>query len=289
MERTRDGKFILITGATSGIGKVTAMRLAEQGASVVIVGRDTHKTQTTAQEIQRQAPTSAVRFLLADLSSQAQVRALALEVQRTYPRLDALINNAGALFPRRELTVDGLEMTLAVNYLAPFLLTHLLLDLLTASAPARIITVASATHAGKRVPFDDLNHEQRYHPLSVYGESKLMTIMFTYELARRLEGTGVTANALHPGAVATNFGKSAGGLWSVLFSMFAPFSISPEEGAQTSIYLASSPEVANVSGQYFVKSKPIRSSAASYDLAAQHRLWMVSERLTRLVAPDVVR
>ena len=283
-----EGAYMLVTGATSGMGKLTALRLAQQGASVVIAGRNPDKTQAAAQDIQRQAPGSNVQFLVADLTSLAQVRALAQAYQRAYPRLDALINNAGGMFARRQLSVDGLEMTFALNYFAPFLLTHLLLDTLKASAPARIITVASATHVGKRVPFDDLTHEQGYKPLDVYAESKLMAIMFTYALARRLEGTGVTANTLHPGVVATNFGKSEGGMWNAMFTALAPFSLSPEKGAQTAIYLASSPEVATVSGQYFIKSRPARSSGASYDVAGQQRLWAISERLTGLTSPDTI-
>lgn len=288
MASALDGKSMLVTGATSGMGKITALRLAQQGASVVVVGRDQRKTQETAQEILRLAPKSDVQFLVADLTSLAQVRALAQAYQRAHPRLDALINNAGGMYAKRQLSVDGLEMTFALNYFAPFLLTHLLLDTLKASAPARIITVASATHVGKRVPFDDLTHEHGYKPLDVYAESKLMAIMFTYELARRLEGTGVTANTLHPGVVATNFGKSEGKMWRAMFTALAPFSLSPEKGAQTALYLASSPEVATVSGQYFIKSKSARSSDASYDIPAQQRLWTISERLTGLATSDMV-
>jgi NAD(P)-dependent dehydrogenase (short-subunit alcohol dehydrogenase family) len=289
MERTLEGKRMLVTGATSGMGKVTALRLAQYGASVVIVGRNAEKTEATVQEIRRQAPQSDVQFLVADLSSLAQVRALAQAYQSAYPRLDVLINNAGGMFARRQLSVDGLEMTFALNVFAPFLLTHLLLDTLKASAPARIITVASATHAGKHVPFDDLTHEKGYKPLQVYAESKLMAIMFTYALARRLEGTGVSANALHPGVVATHFGKDAhGSIWPLMVTLMAPFSLSPEKGAQTAIYLASSPDVATVSGKYFVKSQPARSSDAAYDVPAQQRLWAICERLTGLAASDAV-
>jgi NAD(P)-dependent dehydrogenase (short-subunit alcohol dehydrogenase family) len=288
MERTLEGKRMLVTGATSGMGKVTALRLAQQGASVVLVGRNPDKTEATAQEIRRQAPQGEVQCLVADLTSLAQVRALAQAYQSAYPRLDVLINNAGGMFARRQLSADGLEMTFALNVFAPFLLTQLLLDTLKASAPARIITVASATHMGKQVPFDDLTHEKGYKPLNVYAESKLMAIMLTYELARRLEGTRVTANTLHPGVVATNFGKGEGGKWNAMFTALAPFSLSPEKGAQTAIYLASSPDVATVSGKYFVKSRPARSSDASYDVSAQQRLWAISAQLTGLAAPDSV-
>jgi NAD(P)-dependent dehydrogenase (short-subunit alcohol dehydrogenase family) len=289
VERTLDGKTMLVTGATSGMGKATALRLAELGATVVVVGRSQEKTQATVRDIQRRAPKGEVRSIVADLSSLAQVRTLAQAYRDTYPRLDVLIHNAGAMFGKRQLSVDGVEMTFALNSFAPFLLTNLLLDTLKASMPSRIVTVASATHAGKQIPFDDLTHQQGYKPLQVYAESKLMAIMFTYVLARRLEGTGVTANALHPGVVATRFGKDArGSIWPVMVTLTAPFSLSPEKGARTAIYLASSPDVANVSGQYFVKSKPARSSDASYDVAAQERLWAVSEHLTGL-APDTAR
>ena len=287
MERPLDGKHILVTGATSGMGKVTALRLAQQGASVVISGRNLEKTEATAQAIKAQAEGSDVGVLVADLTSMAQTRALAQAYQDAYPRLDVLVNNAGGMFGSRQVSADGLEMTLALNYFSPFLLTHLLLDTLkasgSASAPARVITVSSQTHAGKAVPFDDLTHEKGYKPLDVYGESKLMAMMFAYALARRLEGQGVTSNTLHPGVVATNFGKEAGGMWRMMFTAMAPMSLSPEKGAQTAIYLASSPEVATATGEYFVKSKPARSSDASYDVAAQDRLWAIGEQLTGLV------
>ena len=285
MDSTLAGQYILVTGATSGMGKVTAQRLAERGATVVIVGRNAAKTQATVQEIQQRVPKGEMRSLVADLTALAQVRALAQAYRDTYPRLDVLVNNAGGMFGARQLSSDGLEMTFALNYFAPFLLTNLLLDTLTTSAPSRIITVASAQHVGKQVPFDDLTHEQGYKPLEVYAESKLMTILFTYALARRLEGTQVTANTLHPGVVATHFGKDAGGIWPAMFTLLAPFELSPEKGAQTALYLASSPEVATVSGQYFVKSQPVRSSEATYDVSAQERLWTLSEQVTGLAIP----
>ena len=284
MDGTLTGKYALVTGATSGMGRVTARRLAEQGATVVVAGRNSEKTQGAAQEIQRQVPNSDVRSLVSDLTSLAQVRALALAYRDTYPRLDVLIHNAGGMFGKRQLSEDGLEMTFALNYFAPFLLTHLLLDNLKASAPSRIVTIASAQHSGKQVPFEDMTHEKGYEPLQVYAESKLMAIMFTYALARRLQGTEVTANTLHPGVVATNFGKEAGGIWPAMFTVLAPFEVSPEKGAQTALYLATSPEVANVSGKYFVKSKPASSSKESHDVAAQERLWTLSEVATGLTA-----
>ncbi len=277
-----DGKNVLVTGATNGIGYITARTLAQRGATVGIVGRDTSRVERAAQEIKAQAPNGEVHSFLADLSSQAQVRRLAAEIQAKFPRLDVLVNNAGAVFARRQVSVDGIEMTLALNHLAPFLLTNLLLDCLKASEQARVVTVASMAHAGMRIPFDDLNHERgRYRPFIVYGQTKLMNIMFTYELARRLAGTTVTANALHPGFVASNFGKSNGGWWNTIFALAKPFAISSERGAQTSIYLASSPEVASVTGTYFANRKAVKSSPASYDREAQQRLWVASEQLVR--------
>lgn len=267
------------------MGKVTARRLAERGATVVLVGRNPEKTQLTVQEIQRRVPKSEVRSLVAALSSLAQLRTLAQAYQKSYPRLDVLIHNAGAMFGKRALSADGLEMTFALNSFAPFLLTHLLLDTVRASAPSRVITVASAQHASQQVPFDDMTLQQGYKPLQLYAKSKLMAIMVTYALARRLQGTGVTANALHPGVVATHFGKDAGGLFPVMFAVLAPFERSPEKGARTAIYLASSPNVADVSGQYFVNSKPARSSEASTDVAAQERLWALSEQITGITIP----
>jgi retinol dehydrogenase-12 len=286
MEVTLEGKYILVTGATSGMGKVIARQLAERGATVVLAGRNAEKTRATVQEIQQRVPKSAVRSLVADLSSLAQVRALAQAYRDAYPRLDVLIHNAGGMFGRRQLSADGLEMTFALNAFAPFLLTQLLLDTLKASAPARIVAVASAQHAGKHVPFEDMTHQKGYKPLEVYAESKLLLIMLTYALARRLQGTQVTANALHPGVVATNFGRDAGGIWPALLTVMAPFALSPEKGARTAVYLASAPEVANVSGEYFVKAAPARSSEASCDVAAQERLWALSEQVTGLAAPE---
>jgi NAD(P)-dependent dehydrogenase (short-subunit alcohol dehydrogenase family) len=280
MEETLAGKHILVTGATSGMGVVTARTLAAMGATVVLTGRNGEKIQATMRAIQQRVPKGAVHSLVADLTSMAQVRALAQAYRDAYPRLDVLIHNAGAMFGKRQLNADGLEMTFALNVFAPFLLTNLLLETLQASTPARIITVASAQHAGKHVPFDDMTHKHGYKPLQVYAESKLMAIMWTYALARRLQGTNVTANTLHPGVVATNFGKDAGGMWPAMFTVLAPFETSPEKGARTAIYLASAPEVAEISGTYFVKQSPKRSSEASYDVLAQERLWTLCEQAT---------
>ena len=277
-------KICLITGATSGIGLVTARELAARGATVAVVGRNESKTRAAVEDIRQQTGNNEVDYLLADLSSQAAIRGMAEAFRRRYGELHVLINNAGVLLWRRQETVDGLEMTFAVNHLAPFLLTNLLLDTLRASAPARIITVASVAHNGATISFDDVQHTRgRYQSLRVYGQSKLANIMFTYELARRLEGSGVTANTLHPGIIATGIYRSSNRIFNRAAMAFMPvFAQSPEQGAQTSIYLATSPEVASVSGQYFVKRKPQRSSSASYDEAAQKRLWDISKQLTGL-------
>jgi NAD(P)-dependent dehydrogenase (short-subunit alcohol dehydrogenase family) len=275
-----DGKIALITGATSGIGYATARGLAIRGARLVISGRDSALTRRVASELAR-VTRAGVTPLVADLASQAGVRRLAEEVNSQFDHIDILINNAGGVFTHRQLTVDGIEMTLALNHLAPFLLTRLLLERLKASPRGRIITVASEAHRGVRVPFDDMNHARGpWRTFQVYGQSKLMNIMFTYELARRLDGSQVTANALHPGYVATNFGKNNGGLWKTLFALGQPFAISAEQGAQTGIFLATSPAVAQTTGKYFTRSKPASSSRESYHLEEQQRLWRMSEELT---------
>lgn len=283
MQQSVEGKICLITGATSGIGYITARELAAKGMAVTIVGRDQAKTRAAAERIKRETGNAKGEYLVADLSSQAEVRRLADDFKQRHPRLDVLLNNAGAMFTSRQQSADGIEMTFALNQLAPFLLTHLLLDTLKASAPARIVVVGSDAHNGARNSFDDPQQQRRgYSGLRAYNESKLANIMFTYELARRLAGSGVTANTLHPGFVASNFAHNNGGLVSFGMRLLRPVMISSERGAQTSIYLASSPEVEGVTGEYFVKSKPARSSAASYDEAAQRHLWEVSEELTGL-------
>ena len=278
------GRICLITGATSGIGLVTAHELAARGATVALVGRDETRARAAAEAIRQQTGNSEVDYLLADFSSQAAIRGLAEAFRRRYGALHVLVNNAGVICWNRQETVDKLEMTFAVNHLAPFLLTNLLLDTLRASAPARVVTVASDAHTGATIPFDDLQQMQgNYQWLRVYGQSKLANILFTYALARRLAGSGVTANALHPGVVATRIYRSQNRLFNFAAMRVMPvFALSPEKGARTSVYLASAPEVAAVSGQYFVKRRPKRSWKTSYDEAAQERLWTVSEQLTGL-------
>ena len=281
-----DGRICLITGATSGIGLVTARELAARGATLALVGRNEAKTRAVVADIRQQTGNTQVEYLLADLTSQAAIRGLAEAFQRRYGALHVLINDAGAVFTRRQETVDGLEMTFALNHLAPFLLTNLLLDALRASVPARIVTVASAAHNGAAIPFDDLQQTRgRYSAFGVYGQTKLANIMFTYELARRLADsgvTGVTVNALHPGFVASHFARNNGLGMNIAMTIARPFTISVAKGARTPVYLASAPEVAAVTGQYFINCKPARSSKVSYDEAAQQRLWQISEQLTGL-------
>ncbi len=266
------GKICLVTGATDGIGKVTVRALAETGATVIGVGRDPAKIEATITEVGNTP--GSLEFLTADLSSQAQIRALADQFKRKYDRLHVLVNNAGALFTNYRESVDGIEMTFALNHLGYFLLTNLLLDTITASAPARIINVSSNAHEGNTINFDDLEHRRRYSGWTAYGASKLANILFTYELARRLEGTGVTVNAVHPGFVNTNFQRAAG--------LTMRGSLTPEQGADTQIWLATSEEVEGVTGKYFVRRRDMRSSNISYDKTVARRLWDVSARMVGL-------
>jgi NAD(P)-dependent dehydrogenase (short-subunit alcohol dehydrogenase family) len=278
------GKVCLITGATSGIGKATAMKLASMGASVVMVARDRGRGEAAMAEIKVGSANASVALMLADLSSQEDIRRLAHEFEEAYPRLDVLINNAGVIRSERITTADGLETTFAVNHLAYSLLTNLLLDMLKASAPSRIVNVSSGEQRNGIIDFDDLQGEKGYKGAKAYSQSKLATVLFTYELARRLEGTGVTANCLHPGVVGTNLGSGVSGAFGVMVRALTPLMKSPEKGAETSVYLASSKEVESVSGRYFVKKAEARSSDASYDERLARRLWEVSADLTILPA-----
>ena len=283
------GRTVLITGGTGGIGRATAIGLARLGARVGITGRDPGRAQAAAAEVRSETGNSQVVAFAADLSSQAEVRRLAAEVLDAFPRLDVLVNNVGGSWATRHVTADGLERTFAVNHLAAFLLTNLLLDRLKASAPARIVSVSSGAQASGRIDFDDLQGERGYSEQRAYPQSKLATVMFTYELARRLEGTGVTANVLHPGVVNTGFGAEDPGLiFKLLVPFLRPFMKTPTQGAATSIYLASSPDLGRLSGQYFVSCKPQRSSPGGYDLAAAERLWQASRVLVGLAAPQAV-
>lgn len=282
------GKTVLITGATNGIGKLTALELAKQAATVVIVGRNPFRIRQVVQQIQQESGNPAVEGLDADLSSMADIRQLAQAFRQKYPRLHILINNAGAIFATRTLTIDGYERTFALNHLAYFLLTNLLLDMLVANAPSRIINVSSRSHEAASIDFDDLQNAQHYNygGYRAYGQSKLANLLFTYELTRRLAGTGVTVNAVHPGTVATGFGQNNHGAMKLGMRVFHQFALTPEQGADTVIYLASSPEVEGITGKYWTNRTVVPSSPESYDQEAQKRLWSVSTQLTGL--PETV-
>ena len=273
------GKICLVTGSTNGIGKSTAFELARMGATVVIVGRDAQKTSEVVKEIRAASGNPNVDSLVADLSSQQEVRRLAHQFKNKYSQLHVLLNNAGAVFMQRQLSVDGIEMTFALNHLASFLLTDLLLDIIKASVPARIINVSSDAHASGKIEFDNLQGERSYSPRA-YENSKLANILFTHELARRLEGTGVTVNALHPGFVATGFAKNNGKVIAALVSIFAPLvARTPAKGARTSIYLASSPNVDGMTGKYFYDSQVISAAPQATDMVVARKLWDVSTEM----------
>jgi NAD(P)-dependent dehydrogenase (short-subunit alcohol dehydrogenase family) len=273
------GKVVVATGATSGIGEVAAVRLAEQGARIVFIARDPVRASSTLAKLNAAGAGVEHRFHLADLSLMADTRRVAAEIAAAEPRIDVLINNAGAVFTRRIVTSEGLEMTFALNHMAYFVLTQGLMARLTGSAPARIVNTASAAHQGARLDFDDLQSARSFSAMGAYGRSKLCNILFTRELARRLAGTRVTANCLHPGVVATRFGDSAGGLLGLMMPLVRRLSISPERGAETIVYLAASPAVEGVSGLYFAKCAPATPSRAAQDDDAAARLWADSEQL----------
>jgi retinol dehydrogenase 14 len=279
------GKVVLVTGGTGGIGRATAIGLAALGARVGITGRDQARTEAAAAGIRAAPDSPAVDVFAADMSVQAGVRRLAALVLGTYPRLDVLVNNVGGFWAHRHLTADGLERTFALNHLAAFLLTSLLLDRLTASAPARIVTVSSGAHASGRIDFNDLQGERDYSGQRAYGQSKLANVMFTYELARRLDGTGVTATVCHPGVVCTSFGaEDQAAHMAGMIRVARLFMKTPAQGAATPVYLASSPEVEGVTGRYFANRKPTTSSNASYDTTAAAQLWQASAALTGMTA-----
>ncbi|UCD02583.1 MAG: SDR family oxidoreductase [Promethearchaeota archaeon] len=275
------GKICMITGANSGIGKATARVLAKMNATVVMICRDKERGEKAQKEIIEQTGNKNIDLLLCELSSHNDIRKLVSEFNNKYQNLHVLINNAGIMLKKRKISIDGYEMNFAVHHLAPFLLTNLLLDVLKKSAPSRIINVSSAAHKRARIDFYDLQSEnKKYSLFRVYGISKLALMLFTYELSRRLEGTGVTVNALHPGVVNTNLGrdqsKFSQGFAKVFFK-------SPEKGAETSIYLASSPEVEGITGKYFVKKEPRESSEESYNEAYAKKLWEISAEMTKLI------
>ncbi len=282
------GKTVVVTGANSGIGFETAAALASMGARVLLTARNADKGRAAVAAItQRIQGEGRVQLVVFDLADLASVRRGAAEILEQTPRVDVLVNNAGLVLSERAETVDGFEATFATNHLGPFLLTNLLLDRITASAPSRVVNVASTAHntARKGIPFDDLQSTRHYRGMRVYGQSKLANILFTLELARRCEGSGVTANSLHPGTVRTGYGGDgdARGFLAFGIKIASPFFLSPAKGARTSVYLASSPEVENVSGEYFVKCKPRKPRRWAQDEDAARRLWEVSEELVGLV------
>lgn len=279
MESSIKGRIVLVTGATNGIGLVTARELARMGAQVTIVSRNLAKCAAVAEGIKAETG-NPVEFIAADLSTLAGIMHAAAIFKQRHTRLHVLVNNAGALFFRRALTVDGYEMTLALNHLNYFLLTILLLDILKASAPARIVNVSSDAHEGGSIDFGNLHGQHHYRGMQAYGQSKLANVLFTYELARRLEGSGVTANALHPGFIATGFASNNGPVYAFGMKLVGLFIRKPAEGAQTSIYLASSPDVEGVTGKYFIDCRAVDSSPLSHDQALAEKLWQVSLELT---------
>jgi len=270
-------RVVIVTGATSGIGEVAARGLAAMGANIVIVSRSEAKTSMLAEQI-RLTGGQAQPFN-ADLSSMNEVRRVAREIHASYDHIDVLLNNVGAFFTSHQYSVDGLEMTFALNHVSYFLLTQQLMDLIRLGEQPRIVNVASAAHFGGHIDFNNLQLDKGFNGWRAYNNSKLMNVLFTYELSRRLAGSGITANVLHPGFVATNFGKSNGGIFKPIFGMIYAGALTSEEGAQTSIYLASSSEVDGISEKYFVNSQPAKSSEESYSNTAAARLWDVSTEL----------
>ena len=286
--KSMEGRICLITGATSGMGKESALGLARLGATVVLVARNKQKGEETLREIKRQSGNEKIDLLLADLSSQQEVRKLAADFKAKYQQLHVLLNNAGAVFAKRLTTVDGLEMTFALDHLAYFLLTNLLLDTIEASTPARIINISSQAQGVGKIHFDDLQSERSYglFGFTAYAQAKLANVMFTYELARRLQGTGVTVNAVGPGPVSTNFGIGNGGLFAGLTKLAMRSAKTPADAAKTAIRLASAPEFEGETGKFYYNEREISSSKLSHNVATQKRLWDVSEELTK--APVMV-
>jgi retinol dehydrogenase 14 len=274
------GKVVLITGGTGGIGKATAIGLATLGARVGIVGRDLARAESAAADIRAASGSPAVDAFAADMTSQAEIRRLAVAVLGAYPQLHVLVNNVGGFWAHRHPTADGLERTFALNHLAPFLLTNLLLDRLKASAPARVVTVSSGAQSMGRIAFDDLQGARNYSGQRAYNQSKLANVMFTNELARRLDGTGVTATSVHPGVVRTNFGaEDQAWFFTVISRVARPLLKTPAQGAQTPIYLASSPDMDGVTGRFFANRKPKTANKLAYDADTTAKLWNVSADL----------
>ncbi|WP_216329751.1 SDR family oxidoreductase [Deinococcus aestuarii] len=279
MTLRNEPRTALVTGATGGIGQETALELARQGYRVLVTARDAAKGQQVLEDLRAQGRGAVPELFVGDLSSMGDVRRIALEVRDRHGRLDVLVNNAGGVFRERRTTVDGFESTFAFNHLAYFLLTHLLLEPLRAAGRARVVSVSSSANRMGRVRWDDPQFTQGYSPTAAYAQSKLMNILFANALARRLRSTGVTSNSLHPGRVRSGFGEDLTGLTRVIFNLTSFWALSPQQGAQTSVYLATSPEVGGVTGTYFQDKKPQRANRVAYDQAAQDRLWALSEQV----------
>jgi NAD(P)-dependent dehydrogenase (short-subunit alcohol dehydrogenase family) len=274
------GKTVVVTGATSGIGEVAALELAGKGARIVFIARDRNRGEATLAKLDAKAPGLSHKVHYADLSLVAEMKRVAAEIAASEPRIDVLINNAGAAFAQRQVTAEGFELTFALNHLSYFVVTAGLRERLLGSTPARIVSTSSTAHMGMKVDLDDLQTKNGYSSLKAYGRSKLENILFTRELARRLQGTGVTANCLHPGVVATRFGHESGGVLQPFLKALQIFAISPEKGAETIVYLASSPDVASVTGKYFAKNKIAKTSAAAQDMGVAAALWAKTAELT---------
>jgi len=275
-------KVCLVTGGNSGIGKSVALGLAKMGTTVVVVSRNKEKGETAVTDTVEKSGNKNVELIQADMSSQNSIHQLVNEFRARHEKLHLLINNAGVYLTKRSETEDGLESTFAVNHLGPFLLTSLLVDILKASAPSRIVNVTSDAHKGARVNFDDLQGERKFSGWQAYGQSKLAMILYTRGLAKKLEGTGVTVNSAHPGVVRTNFAKNNGGLVMLGFRFLGMFFISPESAAKRILYVATSPDLEGVTGKYFTKMREVKSSQESYDDDSARRLWQISEQLTHL-------
>jgi NAD(P)-dependent dehydrogenase (short-subunit alcohol dehydrogenase family) len=278
------GKAALITGGSSGIGQYTALGLAQQGAKVIITARSAARLAETAAWLKSKVPGAEVETETVDFAAFASVRALASRIRDRYPRLAILVNNAGMVTTRRQMTVDGLESLFEINHLSPFLLTNLLLPSLLDATPSRIVFVASNAAQSARLDFDDLQLVKGWSPMKAYGRSKLGNIMLCYALARRLQGTGVTVNCLHPGFVGSRIGNK-GGAADLVWALIKPFALTPAQGAETAVYAASSPEMEGVSGQYLIKTKPARSNDLSHDVAAGEKLWAISAEMTGISVP----
>jgi Dehydrogenases with different specificities (related to short-chain alcohol dehydrogenases) len=277
-----ENRTCIITGANSGIGKVTATSLAQQGAILVMVCRSKEKGLIVLNRIKEKTRNPHIELIMADFSSQKDIRRAANEIKAHYPVIDVLINNAGAINDQRTETIDGYETTFATNHLGYFLFTNLLLDNLKAAPKARIVNVASEAQRMGKINFDDLQTKNGYTPMKAYSQSKLANIIFTFELAKRLKGTNITANCLHPGVVNTNFGKELKGFTGILFKLFSPFMRNADKGAETSIWLTTAPELEGISGKYYSNKKEIKSQPASYDAGIQKKLWEISEQMTNV-------